>query len=137
MRTVFADTSFYVAFCNPRDSLHGRAVEFSRSFAGRLLTTEYVLLECGSAFSRAPDRWFLPSLVESLRASPFSRVVDSQRELFDAGLELFRSRPDKDWSLTDCISFKVMEHHGLTEAATADHHFVQAGFVALLLNPDA
>jgi predicted nucleic acid-binding protein len=53
--------------------------------------------------------------------------------LFDAGLELYSRRPDKEWSLTDCISFVVMEEHGLTEALTTDHHFEQAGFTALLM----
>jgi uncharacterized protein len=42
------------------------------------------------------------------------------------------SRRDKEWSLTDCISFVVMKERGLTEALTADHHFEQAGFKALL-----
>jgi predicted nucleic acid-binding protein len=44
----------------------------------------------------------------------------------------YESRPDKAWSLTDCISFVVMNQHGLTEALTGDHHFEQAGFTALL-----
>ena len=52
--------------------------------------------------------------------------------VFEAGLELYLNRPDKDWSLTDCISFVVMEQEGLTEALTGDLHFEQAGFVALL-----
>jgi hypothetical protein len=45
---------------------------------------------------------------------------------------LYDARPDKDWSLTDCISFVVMGDERLTEALTGDRHFVQAGFVALL-----
>jgi predicted nucleic acid-binding protein len=45
---------------------------------------------------------------------------------------LYHLRPDKQWSLTDCISFLVMSEEGITEALTADHHFEQAGFVALL-----
>lgn len=52
--------------------------------------------------------------------------------LFDAGLELYASRSDKEWSLTDCISFVVMRERGITDALTGDHHFEQAGFVALL-----
>ena len=52
--------------------------------------------------------------------------------MFERGLDLFVNRPDKEWSLTDCISFVVMREHGLTEALTADHHFEQAGFVRLL-----
>lgn len=48
------------------------------------------------------------------------------------GIELYSQRPDKNWSLTDCISFQVMKSFGITEALTGDHHFEQAGFVALL-----
>ena len=51
---------------------------------------------------------------------------------FDEGVRLYVARPDKDWSLTDCISFVVMRERGITEALTGDRHFEQAGFVALL-----
>lgn len=53
--------------------------------------------------------------------------------LFDAGIAIYQSRKDKQWGLTDCISFALMERMGCSEALTADHHFVQAGFHALLL----
>jgi len=52
--------------------------------------------------------------------------------LFDRGCELYISRSDKEWSLTDCISFVVMRREELTDALTADRHFEQAGFSALL-----
>jgi predicted nucleic acid-binding protein len=60
------------------------------------------------------------------------RVAEASHQLFDRGIELFSQRPDKSWSLTDCISFIVMEEHGITEALTADRNFEQAGFVPLL-----
>ena len=48
----------------------------------------------------------------------------------EEGLGLYESRPDKEWSLTDCISFVVMKKEGIVEALTEDRHFEQAGFVA-------
>ena len=48
-------------------------------------------------------------------------------------LQCYKMRTDKEWGITDCISFVVMEEYGLTEALTADKHFRQAGFKALLL----
>ena len=63
------------------------------------------------------------------------QVFDLAAPLFDDALGLYRARPDKDWGLTDCISFVLMEREGLTEALTADAHFRQAGFRALLLEP--
>ena len=59
-------------------------------------------------------------------------IVPASQDVFEQGVELFENRLDKDWSLTDCISFIVMRERGLTEALTGDHHFEQAGFRALL-----
>jgi Predicted nucleic acid-binding protein, contains PIN domain len=64
------------------------------------------------------------------------RVVPFDTSLIIRGLDLFRGRPDKEWSLTDCISFVVMEENGLTDAVTTDRHFVQAGFNALMLGAE-
>ena len=61
-------------------------------------------------------------------------ILPPTLELFEAGCDLYEQRPDKEWSLTDCISFVVMHNHGLTDALTADRHFQQAGFQALLLD---
>ncbi len=41
-------------------------------------------------------------------------------------------RDDKGWWMTDCVSIVGMRAHGLTEAVTSDHYFVQAGFGILL-----
>jgi uncharacterized protein len=63
---------------------------------------------------------------------PLTTVVPFDSTLMNRGLALFASRSDKDWSLTDCVSFLVMNDRGITDALTADHHFEQAGFVAVL-----
>jgi len=73
-----------------------------------------------------------PSTGSRWRTDQSLTIVEANHELFEHGLDLFGNRPDKSWSLTDCISFVVMQAHGLTEALTADHHFEQAGFVRLL-----
>jgi predicted nucleic acid-binding protein len=59
-------------------------------------------------------------------------IIPCGSELFHRGLSLFAARLDKEWSLTDCISFSVMKEHGLTDALTDDHHFMQAGFKVVL-----
>jgi len=71
------------------------------------------------------------SLMQSLRR-PLVTIIPASDSLFEQGARLYIDRPDKGWSLTDCISFVVMEREGLLEALTADHHFEQAGFIALL-----
>jgi predicted nucleic acid-binding protein len=58
--------------------------------------------------------------------------VGHDDDLYEAGIELYRARADKDWSLTDCISFVVMEERGIADALTGDRHFEQAGFQAML-----
>jgi predicted nucleic acid-binding protein len=68
-----------------------------------------------------------------LKNDPNVTFVPATDDLFRKGFDLFSSRSDKSWTLTDCISFIVMEEAGLTEALTGDRHFVQAGFEALLL----
>jgi predicted nucleic acid-binding protein len=86
----------------------------------------------GNACARAEDHADFLALLGGIRASPRTRVIPLDSLLLQRGLDLFAGRPDKNWSLTDCISFVVMQDEGLTEALTADGHFEQAGFKALL-----
>ena len=132
MKLVFADTGFYIAFVNPRDLLHPRSQDFSRRFTGRLLTTEYVLIEVGNFLSRSRDREPFVGLTRSLRSDPNTIIVPGDHVLYEQGLNLYAQRMDKEWSLTDCISFVVMKQYGITDALTGDHHFEQAGFRILL-----
>lgn len=131
MKPAFADTSYLVAANNKADTLHGLAIEFGAIFDTSIITTEYILIETANFFNVPVARSTFGRMVSRLRSSGI-RIIPSSTELFDRGLVLFESRPDKEWSLTDCISFVVMNDLGLAEALTADHHFEQAGFVALL-----
>jgi len=128
---AFADTSYFLALLSSNDPAHRRALAASRSTA-QVLTTEFILLEFGNACARAEDHADFLLLVDGMRASPHMRITPLSTELLDAGLARMRARPDKDWSLTDCVSFVVMEREGLRDALTGDRHFEQAGFSALL-----
>ena len=132
MTPVFADTSFYIAVVNPRDSLHHRAADLARRLHRQAVTTEYVLIEVGNCLSRAADRPAFLELLRHIEADPNTLVVPSSPDLFADGGALFGQRLDKDWSLTDCISFVAMRRRGLTDALASDHHFRQAGFTLLL-----
>jgi predicted nucleic acid-binding protein len=72
------------------------------------------------------------SFLDMLRADPDVFIAPLDKDLREEDLEIYRNRLDKSWSLTDCISFVVMRREGVIEALTGDHHFEQAGFVALL-----
>ena len=132
MTPVFADTYFFLALINPRDVAHGAAVAAANSRRGPLLTTAWVLTELADGLARTADRHLVAKIVADLGQEPPDIVVPASQDLFERGLRLYLARADKQWSLTDCISFVVMEEFRVREALTADHHFEQAGFVPLL-----
>jgi len=129
---ILMDTGFLLALSQPADSLHRRAVAWSRVVSEPLVVTEYVLCETVNSLSKRVDRPRAHALLEKLRDSPQCRIIPGSPALFEEGLELHRAGPDKEWSLTDCISFVVMERYGIRAALAYDRHFEQAGFKALL-----
>jgi predicted nucleic acid-binding protein len=129
----FADTSFWVALVDRRDAYHVQATEWSHKISGRIVTTQAVLLETANTFSRSDWRDKVIALVDHVMARDDIEVVPFSSSLWDHGWKLFRTRSDKAWSLTDCMSIELMQERGLTEALAADSHFCQAGFRALLL----
>lgn len=131
MNAVFADTFFYLALLDDTEPDHGRTLAESK-ISRLIVTTEFVLLELGNACARAEDHADFLALVAGMRASPRVKIIPLASELFNRGLARMRERSDKNWSLTDCISFVVMEAEGIREALTGDQHFEQAGFKALL-----
>ena len=133
MKPSFADTSFYVALASPRDALHTKAVSLARDYHGPIVATEYVLIESGNFLSRTRDRSVFVELMRSLYADKETAILASIHERFDLGLARFCDRSDKDWSLTDCISFIAMEELGMSDALTSDFHLEQAGFKACLI----
>ena len=132
MNEVFADTFFYLALLSRDASSRARASEAARSIHAHVVTTAYVLLELANSLSGVANRPSYLALARRLRTSRHVTVVPASQDLFDQGEALYAARPDKDWSLTDCISFVVMRDRGISDALTGDHHFEQAGFTALL-----
>ena len=132
MNAYFIDTSFLLAITLSRDTHHKRAIHLFESLSGLYVTTDYVLVEAADGLSSQPLRHLVTPLLDEIAGEPTITVIAASRSLRDEGLRLFSARPDKEWSLTDCISFVVMQDRGLTDALTADHHFEQAGFRALL-----
>ncbi len=133
MMVVFADSFYFFALANPNDPANGKAVQFTGAYTGDVVTTGWILTEMGDGFAKPVQRRsvFL-QVVDELSKSSKVRIVPLSEGLQTQGVALYSARPDKEWSLTDCISFVVMQHEGITEALTGDRHFEQAGFVALL-----
>ena len=105
MNRVFADTSYYVALMSAHDEHHTDAVAHSQAFYGEIVTTDFVLVEVGNWMSRTADRPGFLGLLAMLDTDTQTTVIEATRDLFEAGRSLFAHRMDKDWSLTDCISF--------------------------------
>ena len=132
MKAVFADTSYYLALVNSLDHRHSAACQWTSKFSGTSVTTAWVIAELANAMCQVANRPFFLSLLRDLQNDVRVTIVPAAKDIFDRGLELYSRRPDKDWSLTDCISFLVMEDRGLTDAAALDRHFSQAGFTILI-----
>ena len=132
MSAVFADTFYFLALLNDRDAAHNRAVAASRTPGLKLATTEFVLIELADALCQPGQREEVLAMWNVVETDPAFQLIRVTPDLLQRGIQLFRDRRDKEWPLTDCISFVVMQERGLTEALTADRHFEQAGFKALL-----
>jgi len=132
MTACFADAYYFFALLNARDEAHAIAKLFNSASRRPIVTTAWVLTEVADGLAATPSRGLFAPLIESLRRNSRAFLVPPDAALFERGVTLYKDRADKSWSLTDCISFEVMRDRGLTDALTADHHFEQAGFVALL-----
>lgn len=132
---LFIDTGYALALALVRDQHHRRAGELARQYDDsgcRLVTTTAVLLEIGNALSAPVLRGTALTIMDGFRLDPRVTIIETHEVLLGRGLGLFRQRPDKDWSLTDCLSFLVMGDEGISLALTYDQHFEQAGFRALM-----
>lgn len=134
MRQVFADTGYWIALVNPRDQLHAKAISATQLLSPvRILTSEMVLTEVLNSFSDAgPLRQAVGGMVQKLRGNRNVVIVPQTSEQFESALRRYKQAADKNWSLTDCASFQVMEAERIQAALTHDQHFAQAGFETLL-----
>jgi predicted nucleic acid-binding protein len=132
MNRLFADAFYFVALLNRADQFHQKATAVSRELQEDVLTTEWVLAEVADALAGSINRLAVAAFIRDLSEDPNVTIVRASSDWFERGLQLYEQRPDKDWPLTDCISFVIMRKEKLTAALTGDHHFAQAGFRALL-----
>lgn len=124
----FADTFYFLALLSPEDDAHEEALRLTAELSPRIVTTDAVLLEVLDAVSHPRHRQRAAAWVRGIWACPDATVHPLSRAMLQRGLALFEARQDKEWSLTDCISFVVMEDERLADALTGDVHFQQAGF---------
>ena len=132
---LFVDTSFFLALANNADVNHQSALTLQAHLSTQKIwriTSEYVLFELGDGLSRLRFRATAHRIIDLVRRDKRVEIIPASTNLLAQALQLFSQRPDKEWGLTDCSSFIIMQQKGLSAALTADHHFAQAGFQALL-----
>ncbi len=161
MQKIYVDTAAWIALINTRDALHTLAWQVFDNLQKRvvslyrvdkvigdevstlygyttqkrktqLVTTEFILLEVADALSSPPLRAKAVTFINRLRQHSLLEILPASAQLLADGWVLYCQRPDKEWSLTDCISFSVMTQQQIMDAFTSDHHFEQAGFRILL-----
>jgi uncharacterized protein len=135
MQIVFADAAYWIALINPKDNLHQRANDVSAQLGDCIIvTSEMVLVEVlnGLADYGPRLRKIAHEMVAMIMDDATIDVVPQTRKLFQDAYAIYCDHPDKEWSLTDCASFVIMEQKNITDALTSDHHFEQRRYRALL-----
>jgi predicted nucleic acid-binding protein len=129
---ILVDTGYWLALASPNAALHQRARDWGELLDEEFIVPEYVLWETVNALSSPADRRKAHEIVGTVLNEDAYEFVSASPVLLEAGLQRHRERPDKHWSLTDCILFVVMEERGIRQALAYDRDFEQAGFEALL-----
>lgn len=128
MKVVFADTFYWIAFINPGDEWHLRVRTVAATLnKTQIITIDEIFVEV-LAFSSTRGILMRNRAVELVKSAMTNRriqVIQQTRESFLAGVELYENRPDKEYSLTDCISMNTMRQLEITEILTHDKHFTQ------------
>ena len=136
MTTYFADASYWIALITPTDEFHQQAAEYEiLAENDRIVTTQLVLNEVLNPRSGTSPQLRIAAveLVDQIRHDPQVTILPQTPEQFDDALNTLRTViGDKEWSITDCATFRVMWEQGIRDALTSDHHFRQARFTILL-----
>jgi len=135
MKTVFADTLYWYALANTRDEWHLPANRARKRLKKvQIVTTDEVLVEFLTAMSGGGPRLRQTAvdLAREIMADVNVTVIPQTHFTFLRGLDLYEKRPDKKYSLTDCVSMIAMRDESITDILTNDHHFEQEGFRVLI-----
>ncbi len=132
MKRVFGDSICFIALLNGRDYHRECARLVTRQLPGPIVTTRRVIVEVGNALSGPGARKCFALFMQGLATQSRVNVLTQSDVPYEQGAKLFAARLDKEWSLTDCISFRAMRSECLEEVLTDDRHFAQAGFKLMM-----
>ena len=134
-QAVFVDTSAWLALINEADTDHVKAKTIRDNLLRskkRFIVTDYIIVEIANSLCKTRWRSHAVKLINSIRETDSIEVVEIDKEILGNAWNMYSTRTDKEWSLTDCVSFVVMKKHGIRDAFTNDLHFEQAGFYILV-----
>jgi uncharacterized protein len=112
-KPLFADSFYFVALLNRADQHHNKVASAAARLREDILTTDWILMEVADALAESTCRRSVPQFIRDLSQDPKVKRVRASEELFERGLQLYQERPDKNWTLTDCISFVIMTEGGI------------------------
>lgn len=132
-RRLFIDTSAFLALEDKSDAHHEAARRFQREMRlhgpCEIFTSAYVLDETLTLIRRRLGIQPSITFAKNIRSSRITKVIWSSQELEQKALDLFERYADKTFSLTDCMSFLIMQEQDIQEAFSFDDHFSQMGFL--------
>ncbi len=137
MSMVFVDTAYWIAITDPSDQWNAVAKQAMDNLGVPfMVTTEDVLAEFLTTFANSgpTSRTRAAQAVRMIQADTNVEVIQRSHESFNSGLARYENRPDKGYSLQDCVSMNVMDQLGITQILTSDHHFEQEGY-SILMRP--
>ena len=123
MTPVFVDTSAWFAVGSNADAWHERSDELLDIHAGRLTTTDHVLVETWSLARVRTNRHAADLLVSNIVEGRLAEVLAATPRDIGAALRIGSEFGDQDFSLVDRTSWAVMERHGIEEAISFDTDF--------------
>lgn len=130
--SIFIDTAFFISTIDKSDKYHQIALKCYQKLITKrwsLITTDAILIELGNCFAKKQWRDVAYKWIININTNKnIFKVVSTTTEIFSQAIALYGNRMDKEWGLTDCISFVVMKKYQIDSALTIDHHFEQAGF---------
>lgn len=135
MKLVFADSQYYIGILHPRDQWHLNALDAANSLSNsQYITTEAVLGEVLAFFSDfgRDVRLNAAEAVQVILSDVNTEVLSVTPDMFREALALYKQRPDKSYSLTDCISMNICRERGITDVLSHDRHFSQEGLSVLM-----
>ena len=128
MQSIFVDTGGWYAAIVRKDHGHKVAKLFLINNKLLLITSDYIMDETVTLLQSRIGHKYAVNFLDTMQTSQQIQLIYLTPLLVEETIKLFRNRPGKNWSFTDCSSFVLMHEYQIQDAFTFDEHYQQAGF---------